>query len=287
MALILLSQSSDFVSGSHGDCKCGLAKRTNRIVGGQETEVNEYPWQVKLEDCGGSLISDQWVLTAAHCIDPVHPDTYAHFYKVKLGAHNIDLNETQSVEIPIAKVELHRGYHHNGPRGLINDFALIKMDYPVDFSLYPHIRPICLPSRQHAGDFADASAIVTGWGDVKDGGLNSNVLLETQLKVHSNNDCIRKTSWINWYIPPSSLCASAPEGIEQWRGPCQGDSGGPLITASGGDGQTAGQNYELIGVVSYGSVCGNPILPAVFARVTEAFNFIDSVAGNLNTCPRV
>merc|ERR1711942_97872 len=61
--------------GSTGDCKCGLAQRTTRIVGGQTTEVNEYPWQVGMVYegstfvwCGGSLISDQWVLTASHCV---------------------------------------------------------------------------------------------------------------------------------------------------------------------------------------------------------------------------
>lgn len=159
------------------------------------------------------------------------------------------------------------------------------MEYPVDFSRYPHIRPICLPSRQHAGDFANASAIVTGWGEIEDYGPHSSVLLETQLKVYSNDDCERKFSW---EIQPSMLCAGAPDGIE-WIDSCEGDSGGPLITASGGDGQTAGQNYELIGVVStiYDYDCGDPDFPGIYARVTEAFNFIDSVAGNLNTCPRV
>ena len=62
------------------DCKCGLAKRATRIVGGKFTEVNEYPWQTGLVSrggntvwCGGSLVNSKWVLTAAHCTDGRSP----------------------------------------------------------------------------------------------------------------------------------------------------------------------------------------------------------------------
>ena len=94
-------------------CICGLAKRRNfgktsetenRIVGGEEAEVNEYPWMVRLfttstpffyDICGGSLISDSWILTAAHCITPGKTTAY-------LGEHNSRLEiETRDLTVDV------------------------------------------------------------------------------------------------------------------------------------------------------------------------------------------
>eukprot|EP00095_Tigriopus_kingsejongensis_P001278 maker-scaffold359_size197282-snap-gene-0.24 protein:Tk01278 transcript:maker-scaffold359_size197282-snap-gene-0.24-mRNA-1 annotation:"af357226_1cub-serine protease" len=127
-------------------CECGRPKRQTRIVGGQATEVNEYPWQVMLNStrnnrffCGGSLISEDWVLTAAHCLVGVviHPDY------------------DQSTD----------DY----------DFALVKLQNKVVFDGNTVVRPICLPMADLT-ESEGSSVTVSGWGTTSSGGQVSNVL---------------------------------------------------------------------------------------------------------------
>ena len=125
---------------------------------------------------------------------------------------------------------------------------------------YPHIRPICLPTDT-SDNYAGYVATVTGWGRKKDKGRVSNVLREVIMKVITQDQC--KKFWPR-KLTSAMLCVNRPEHV---KGVCHGDSGGPLVTAKGGSGMIAGENYELIGVVS-GSKggCGNPKYPDVYVR---------------------
>jgi len=264
------------------DCKCGLAKRVvNRIVGGNVTEINEYPWQILMykngwQHCGGSIISDRWIMTAAHCVEDKNPTKY----QIILGEHDVqDGQEADSMTIGVEKIILHNRYNS---KTFNFDFALMKLKKNIDFKKHPHVRPICLPSAD-AGDFAGEKAIVSGWGDTSEEGHSSNVLLEAEVNVMSNRECVKNTLYNSDQITEVMMCAGIVKGGTD---SCQGDSGGPLISSSGKDGVTPGQNYELIGVVSWGDGCARKGYPGVYARMTEVISWINSNAGSLNTCPR-
>jgi len=279
-------------------CYCGLAQRNRRIVGGHETEVNEYPWQAALErrgrsewyfHCGGSVISDQWVLSAAHC-------TYGQRrqdLKVLLGEHDLTDSETTSIEMNIAQIINHHQYDKTV--NINYDFSLLKLTSKIDFSSNSHIRPICLPPYQSTKDYDNYIATVTGWGAIN-GTDKSDTLQEVNVKVISNTDCSTKYSLLQsplfpreYQITESMICAEAEDG-NGGKDACFGDSGGPLVTKEpGSNGEVPGENYELIGVVSWGppGVCGLKHFPGVYARVNEVLHWIRMAIGRqFKTCPR-
>merc|ERR1719189_3378131 len=98
--------------GASGDCKCGLAQRSTRIVGGVETEVNEWPWQAGMVwsgsssvFCGATVISDEWILTASHCVDGTNPAEI----QVLLGEHDY-WDSDDPVRMDISEIIMHAGY---------------------------------------------------------------------------------------------------------------------------------------------------------------------------------
>merc|ERR1712025_603396 len=199
---------------SSSDCKCGLAKRKSRIVGGVVTEVNEYPWQVGIVDkgyadvwCGGSLISDRWILTAAHCTR----GEKAGNIQALLGEHDYSSNkETEMIRVGIAEIINHPDYHHQTTD---IDFSLLKMKKTIDFSKYSHIRPICLPADA-SQDYTDFIATVSGWGTLSSGGSSSKKLREVDVRVLSNSDCKNSYSYPSSWITSKMLCAN----VDGWEG---------------------------------------------------------------------
>merc|ERR1712142_1350900 len=229
-------------SGSN-DCKCGLASRQTRIVGGTVTEVNEYPWQVGLVGsggsrpfCGGSVIGDRWVLTAAHC-------TGSSSIQVLLGEHDTSSSNDNVVRKNVVRVIDHPSYDRST---LDYDFSLLQLDSAIDFASNEHIRPVCLPSDD-SNTYAGQQATVTGWGTTSSGGSTSSTLREVVVQVLSNTECTNK-GYTTSDITANMICAGVEAG---GKDSCQGDSGGPLVSSGSGDGTTAGQNYEQIGVVSW------------------------------------
>merc|ERR1712211_15010 len=174
--------------GVSGDCKCGLAQRRTRIVGGVETEVNEWPWQAGMVwsgsssvFCGATVISDEWILTASHCVDGTNPAEI----QVLLGEYDYwDSGESSMTRMDISEIIMHADYDSNT---VDQDFALLKMARKLDWSANENIRPACLPSAG-AGDYDQWMSTVTGWGTTSSGGSTSNVLLEVDVKVISNSD---------------------------------------------------------------------------------------------------
>merc|ERR1719219_344032 len=266
-----LEPSSDiFNFRPRKDCKCGLAQRATRIVGGKETEVNEYPWQAGLVRkggsshhlfCGGSLLNTRWVLTAAHCNRGMKPSDI----QVVLGEHDIwKKEETESVRMNVMQINIHPKYER---KTLDYDFSMLQLEKSVNYGKFPHIRPVCLPSNSQ-DTFAGDTATITGWGRTQAVPVaRSSQLQEVNVKVLTNKQC--RASYGEKRISDRMICAAAPG-----KDSCQGDSGGPMVTAKGGDGVTPGQNYQLIGVVSWGSACASPDYPGVYARVTNEIRWI-------------
>jgi len=279
------------VASVQSDCICGEAKReihqemqTNRIFGGRETEVNEYPWmarvissyqdnngRIRRGSCGGSLISDSWVVTAAHC---ARSEKFGDAVRVEveLGQHN---RQTNALITTYAKAFIHEQY--NMP---LNDFALLKLDDPVDFDKNPLIRPICLPSSTD-DDYAGSQAVLAGWGRTCETCEGSRVLLEANVTVLSRSQCQEKYDNTNIYIHESMICTSTNDGNPQ--GSCKGDSGGPLMTSRPGK-----NSYTLIGAVSWsaGGNCSSVDFPGGMAEVAHFLDWITEKTQGSKKCSR-
>merc|ERR1711953_648210 len=158
------SKSSHKASNVDLQATCGIEgpPSKDRIVGGFEAQENQWPWQVALFIdnawfCGGSIISENYVMTAAHCADG------ASYFDIMAGAHNVRASsEPHRVEITSYNGWTHPGWNHNT---LENDIALIELPSPMSFNEY--IKPSCMPM---AGDTADVNEMVTctGWGKPSD-----------------------------------------------------------------------------------------------------------------------
>ncbi|KAF0289471.1 Trypsin-7 [Amphibalanus amphitrite] len=253
-----------------GDQCCGVANRASRIVGGVQTEVNEYPWQAGLVStggsrtwCGGTVINNRYVLTAAHCTADLQS---ASEIQVLLREHRIGTSDGE-IRYSVAQIIDHPSYTNASGSGY--DFSLLKLSSTIDFSsLDNKVAPACLPT---GGEFANVSAIVSGWGTTSSGGSQATVLREVTVQTMTNDQCRRAYgSTIN----SSMLCAGDDDG---GKDSCQGDSGGPLVTDVSG-------RYTLIGVVSWGYGCGDVGFPGVYARVTEVTSWIQQKTADASLC---
>lgn len=231
----------------------------SRIVGGAELfPAHQYPWQAALSMrygarcgpfCGGSVINDVYVLTAAHCTDGQH----AWSLEVCLGMHSS--SDPDVLRVPVAGVVQHAGYDSNT---IDKDIALLRLSKPVQFG--PTVAPVCLPDAED-GEFTGVPATISGWGTLHFGGPQPEELMTVDVQTVSNSDCEARYGYgaITRYM----LCAYA-EGKDS----CQGDSGGPLTTVVGGQ-------STQIGVVSFGKGCAEAGFPGVYARVTELRQWIN------------
>ncbi|XP_071516902.1 brachyurin-like [Panulirus ornatus] len=225
----------------------------SRIVGGYEAIPHSWPHQVALfiDDgffCGGSLISAEWVLTAAHCMYG------ARKAEVVMGAHNIRLVEDSQITMTSYYFIVHQYYD---PYWLANDIALIKLPEPVTLSAY--VWPVQLPSYN-----VSVNTIVTptGWGRTSDSvGGTSDVLRQVDVYVMSNADC--NTAF--GIITDGNICIDSTGG----RGTCNGDSGGPL-----------NYNGVTLGITSFGSAAGCQAgHPDAFTRVYYFLDWIRTYTG--------
>merc|ERR1711971_72303 len=256
-----LSKASTSTSESaSNECPCGIKGSNDegdgRIVGGDDADVQEYPWQVGIEIngqfpwCGGSLISETEILTAAHCTS----GRRASSIKVIVGEN--DISDEEQMKLEVAEVLIHPMY--NGST-YSNDFAILRLASPLTFS--SSISPVCLPADADA-TFTGEVATVTGWGSLGEGNQIPAILQEANVTVISNAACRAAPQPYKDGISEAMLCAAAPG-----KDSCQGDSGGPLIPLEN-------SRQTLVGVVSLGVGCALPEFPGVYSRVTVAMDWI-------------
>merc|ERR1712029_1319249 len=248
--------------------ECGIEgpPSQDKIVGGFEAEPNQWPLQVALfiDDawfCGGALISENYVLTAAHCADG------ASYFDIMAGAHNVrESSEPHRVEITSFNGWTHPGWDTSD---LSNDIALIELPSPIDFNDY--IKPSCMPS---AGETADKGELVTctGWGKPSDsaGGISPVLRMVEDRPIITNSEC----NDVYGIVGAGVVCIDTSGG----KGTCNGDSGGPLNMKS--EVTKAGQQWKQVGVVSFGASAGCEVgYPAGFTRVEYYLDWIMSETG--------
>uniref|UniRef100_A0A1A9ZRH0 Peptidase S1 domain-containing protein n=1 Tax=Glossina pallidipes TaxID=7398 RepID=A0A1A9ZRH0_GLOPL len=251
------------------DCVCGIANTQKRIVGGQETEVHQYPWMCMLLYggrfyCAATLINDQHVVTASHCVYGFRRERIS----VRLLEHDRKMANFQKIDRRVAQIITHPKYN---ARTYDNDIAIIRLDKPVEMTELLH--PVCMPTPGKS--FKGEIGIVTGWGALRVGGPTSDSLQEVQVPIMSQDDC-RQSRYGPSRITDNMLCAGYEEGKKD---SCQGDSGGPLHIVAYGT-----REHQLAGVVSWGEGCAKAGYPGVYARVNRYGTWIKTMTKNACLC---
>ncbi|XP_066259154.1 venom serine protease 34-like [Euwallacea similis] len=244
-------------------CDCGWRNSDLRIVGGMETGINEFPAMaalINLESgllyCGAHIISDRFLLTAAHCVYGKDPGTLG----VLVGDHNITAGEDTpySALYYVYDYLIHPSYSTST---YVNDIAIIKTDSQIIFSNY--VGPICLPFRYYLADFAAQTSIILGWGQIEFSGPTSDVLLGANLQIISNVQC--QSEGNGEVIVDEEVCTYA-DGKDS----CQSDSGGPVLWTD-----ATRNRMHLIGIISHGTGCATNF-PGINTRVTSFLDWIVS-----------
>ncbi|XP_016355857.1 transmembrane protease serine 13a [Sinocyclocheilus anshuiensis] len=240
---------------------CGKQQSASRIIGGSTSQLGQWPWQVSLHYsgshvCGGSLVSPDFVVSAAHCFK----GSVKNSLNWRVYAGTISQN---ALQIPyfLKKIIVNENYNTNN-----NDYdvALLKLSSPVTFS--SSVQPVCFPTFDQT--FSDGSDCWTsGFGTTQEGAdLASTSLME--VKVNIINTLLCNSSQVyRGAITKNMICAGDMNG---GRDSCQGDSGGPLVCKGGNN------RWYLAGITSWGAGCGQRQRPGVYSRVTSLLPWIYS-----------
>ncbi|NXV73469.1 TMPS6 protease, partial [Atlantisia rogersi] len=242
-------------------CDCGLQASLSRIVGGANSVEGEWPWQASLQVrgrhiCGGTLIADRWVVSAAHCFQDERLAS-ASIWTVYLGKYLQNATSHTEVSFKVIRLFLHPYYEEDSHD---YDVALLQLDHPVIIS--PLIQPICLPAPSHLFE-PGLHCWITGWGALKEGGHISNVLQKVDVQLIQQDAC---SEAYHYMISPRMLCAGYHKGKKD---ACQGDSGGPLACK-----EPSGR-WFLAGLVSWGMGCARPNHYGVYTRITQVLGWLN------------
>ncbi|XP_030385425.1 brachyurin [Scaptodrosophila lebanonensis] len=242
-----------------------------RITSGTTAGRNQFPYQVGLllyfeggaGWCGGTVISDRWIVTAAHCTDGLSTGV-----DVYLGAwdrtNKAEVGQ-QIIFVEKKNVIVHETYNANT---ITDDISLIKLPVPIEFNEY--IQPAKLPVKSLTySTYVGETTIASGWGKTSDSATGATDILQyIEVPIMTNSGC---NTWFLGSVQSTNICIKTTGGTST----CNGDSGGPLVLADGSN--------TLIGATSFGIALGCEVgWPGVFTRITSYLDWIEKNSGVVN-----
>ncbi|CAG7722478.1 unnamed protein product [Allacma fusca] len=278
-------------------CVCGLQNKDDRIVGGEDAKKREFPWQVAIvmpgtrqPMCGGSVINNRWILTAAHCfwfakVQPSEIEVLIHAYLLDFTVTRDDASE--SIKLGQEGSMQGRGHEFaqttdekegtqrfkiveiiNHPLftpGYDYDAALLKLDRKIDLTAADAPTPICLPNpATYKETYVGKSPTVVGWGLADEvAGATTRLLQKLDVPVIDLDKC---RAMMPHELTDRMICAGFEEGKKD---ACTGDSGGPLAL------KQPNKQWVQVGIVSWGEGCARDKRPGLYSRVTEFIQWID------------
>ncbi|CAI5668053.1 unnamed protein product [Oreochromis niloticus] len=215
--------------------KCGISQVCNpmvsslRVVGGTEAMYGSHPWLVSLQNrgshfCGGSILSDRWIMTAAHCFTSLSKE-FLIGVRVIVGEFDQRVHDEEEQVFLVKSVSVHEKYNPALPMNY--DIALIELNQRIQMGA--RVQPICLP-LPNENILPQTTCMTAGWGRIKERSMMNQRLIRPQPSM-------------------TVLCAGPETG---GRDACQGDSGGPLVCPAGSE----GHHWVALGVTSWGKGCG-------------------------------
>ncbi|KAH8382111.1 hypothetical protein KR009_001961 [Drosophila setifemur] len=234
------------------------APHMGRVVNGTDATVEQYPFVISMRgssgshSCGGSIISRQFVMTAAHCTD----GRSASQLSVQYGVTKI--NATGPNVVKVKKIIQHESY--NPYNNYANDISLLMVEVPFEFDGVT-VAPVTLPDLSYATPQTDAggNGVLIGWGLNATGGTIQSTLQQVGLKIYSDEECTTRHEGRT--DPRYHICGGVDEG---GKGQCSGDSGGPLIF-----------NNQQVGIVSWSiKPCTVAPFPGVYCKVSQYVDWI-------------
>ncbi|XP_021349844.1 fibrinolytic enzyme, isozyme C-like isoform X2 [Mizuhopecten yessoensis] len=230
----------------------------SRIFGGSDGQISENPWQVSIRSwnshiCGGVILDETTVLTAAHCLGNA-----ARTYSIRYGSGAL----ATGYSVSVTSTKLHENYGV-GSGGFPNDIAIMKVQA---MSFNGNAQPISLTQRSNDDLAEGALCRITGWGNTN-GGTSSipDNLQEAEMSVITDSAC--EGQW------GSNICRSCHVCVygDGERSACNGDSGGPLVCKNNESDQ-----WELVGVTSWGATNCPPGYPSVYTEVRSYADWINT-----------
>jgi uncharacterized repeat protein (TIGR01451 family) len=244
------------------------------IISGTTAAPGAWPWQAALFNnsapsaetglwCGGSLISPDFVLTAAHCVDGIT----AADIRVLLG--RTSLSGAGGQEIFVSEVIAHPKYHYDS---LDYDIALLRLATPAE--LNSSVQPIRTASPAYRAQFATGvTATILGWGatDFSSIQFGPDELQQAQVSIVDQAACASDFAELGYDINGNMICAGSRESGADT---CYGDNGGPLIVPNGG-------GWLLAGITNGGFSCGTSSVPSIYTRVSAFADYVRDMQHSL------